>query len=135
MFAFVFKVNDSKKTLVNIPANYSVNITSLILHHNQIEMNSSDIQALRTYSKLTKLDLSHNLISELPDKAFSALSSLETLLLTGNKLQEISNETFIGLKKLKTLDLAENPWNCTQELLTLMNGLRLQKGGIRSNLI
>lgn len=128
-------MNDSEKTLVNIPANYSVNITGLILHHNHIVMNSSDIQALRNYSKLTKLDLSHNLISELPDKAFSALSGLETLLLTGNKLQGISNETFVGLKRLKTLDLAENPWACTPELLMLMNGLRLQTGGVRFDLI
>lgn len=129
-------MDESNKTLENIPATYSVNITSLILHHNHIVMNSSDIQALRRYSKLKKLDLSYNLISELPGGAFSALSSLEILSLRGNKLQTIRNETFTDLKELRTLDLAENPWNCTQELLKLekwMNDVGLQTGGIRSN--
>ncbi|XP_026777405.3 leucine-rich repeat-containing protein 19 [Pangasianodon hypophthalmus] len=116
-------VNDSNKTLANIPATYYANITHLILQHNCIVMNSSDTQTLRNYSKLTELDLSYNLIVQLPDGAFSALSSLETLRLTGNQLQTIRNETFTDLKKLKTLDLAENPLNCTQELLTLMKWL------------
>ncbi|MCJ8748444.1 hypothetical protein PDJAM_G00164950 [Pangasius djambal] len=124
-------VNDSNKSLANIPATYYVNITHLILQHNCIVMNSLDTQTLRNYSKLTELDLSYNLIAQLPHGAFSALSSLETLRLTGNQLQTIRNETFTNLKKLKTLDLAENPWKCTQELLTLMkwlNDVGLQTG-------
>ncbi|KAK3526832.1 hypothetical protein QTP86_000694 [Hemibagrus guttatus] len=72
-------VNASKKMLTNIPATYGVNITRLILHHNRIVMSNSDIQALRTYSNLTELDLSYNFIAQLPDGAFSALGSLETL--------------------------------------------------------
>ncbi|XP_027000250.1 leucine-rich repeat-containing protein 19-like isoform X2 [Tachysurus fulvidraco] len=113
-------VNDSNKTLAYIPLTYDVNITHLILHHNLIVMNDSDIQALRNYSDLIELDLSYNLITHLPDGAFSALGSLETLRLTGNNLQTIRNETFTDLQKLKTLDLSLNPWNCTQELLTLV---------------
>lgn len=96
-------------------------------------MNNSDIQALRNYSNLIELDLSYNLITQLPDGAFSALGSLETLHLTGNKLQTIRNETFTDLKKLKTLDLSLNPWYCTQELLTLvkwMNEMGLHTGRI-----
>lgn len=128
-------MDDNKKALETIPATYPVNITNLILHHNRIVMNDSDVQALRNYSDLKELDLSYNLISELPDGAFSALGNLETLNLTGNKLQTIRNETLTDLKQLKTLALAENPWDCTQELLTLvkwMNDVGLQTGGIRS---
>lgn len=123
-------VDNSNKTLANIPATYDVNITSLILHHNRIVMNSVDTQALRNYSNLIELDLSYNLIEQLPDGAFSALGSLETLRLTGNKLQTIRNETFTDLKKLKILDLAENPWNCTQELLTLVKWMN--HGGLQT---
>lgn len=99
-------------------------------------MNSRDIQALGNYSNLTELDLSYNLIAQLPDGAFSALGGLETLRLTGNNLQTIRNETFSDLKELKTLDLDFNPWNCTSELLMLMkwmNDVGLQKGGTCSN--
>lgn len=122
--------------LTNISTTYNVNITRLILHHNRIVMNNSDIQALKKYSILTELDLSYNLIVQLPDGAFSALGSLETLHLTGNKLQMIRKETFKDLKKLKTLDLSLNPWNCTQDLLKLlkwMNDTGLQTGRISFN--
>ncbi|KAF4072885.1 hypothetical protein AMELA_G00252620 [Ameiurus melas] len=94
------EVNISNKTLANIPTSTNNgNITSLILHHNRIVMNSSDTQALRSYSKLTELDLSYNLIEQLPDGAFSALGSLETLRLTGNKLQTIRNRDVQGLEE------------------------------------
>ncbi|KAM9441223.1 leucine-rich repeat-containing protein 19-like [Clarias gariepinus] len=121
------QVDDSNKSLKNIPATYNVNITSLILHNNSIVMNSSDTEALNKYSKLTKLDLSYNLIMELPNGAFSALSNLDTIYLRGNKLQTMRNETFANLKNLKTLDLTDNPWNCTQKLLTLMKWMN-EKG-------
>lgn len=130
-------MDDSNKSLKNIPATYNVNITSLILHNNSIVMNSSDTEALNKYSKLTKLDLSYNLIMELPNGAFSALSNLDTIYLRGNKLQTMRNETFANLKNLKTLDLTDNPWNCTQKLLTLMKWMNekgLQMGEMHSNL-
>ncbi|TSL28303.1 Leucine-rich repeat-containing protein 19 [Bagarius yarrelli] len=122
-------VNVSIKVLSNIPVTHSANTTRLILHHNRITMSSSDIRALRNYSSLRELDLSYNLITQLPDGAFSALSSLETLRLTGNGLQTIRNQTFTDLKKLRTLDLGLNPWDCTQELVALvkwMNDVKLR---------
>ncbi|KAI5089139.1 leucine-rich repeat and transmembrane domain-containing protein 2, partial [Silurus meridionalis] len=124
-------VNNSYKALRNIPNNYNVNTTGLILHHNQIMMDTMDIQALKNYSKLTHLDLSYNRIAKLPDGVFSALGSLENLSLSGNKLRTIKNETFADLKKLKTLDLDDNPWNCTWDLVEIvkwMNNMGLQTG-------
>lgn len=99
-------------------------------------MSGLDIKALGNYSNLINLDLSYNRIQELPDGAFSALRNLKTLSLTGNQLRKIRNQTFTNLKTLKTLHLAENPWNCTQELLTLMKWMKdkeLQTGRIHSN--
>ncbi|XP_046695332.1 leucine-rich repeat-containing protein 19-like [Silurus meridionalis] len=125
------QVNNSYKALRNIPNNYNVNTTGLILHHNQIMMDTMDIQALKNYSKLTHLDLSYNRIAKLPDGVFSALGSLENLSLSGNKLRTIKNETFADLKKLKTLDLDDNPWNCTWDLVEIvkwMNNMGLQTG-------
>ncbi|KAI5615700.1 protein ELFN1, partial [Silurus asotus] len=124
-------VNNSYKALQKIPNNYNVNITGLILQHNQIMMDTMDIQALKNYSKLTHLDLSYNRIAKLPDGVFSALGSLENLSLSGNKLRTLKNETFADLKKLKTLDLDDNPWNCTWDLVEIvkwMNNMGLQTG-------
>ncbi|XP_062844675.1 leucine-rich repeat-containing protein 19-like isoform X1 [Trichomycterus rosablanca] len=113
-------VNESNKTLSSIPANYPSNITKLILRHNRIVVNSSDIMALRNYTNLTELDLSYNLIAELPADAFSTLSNLESLSLLGNKLQTLSNKTVTDLSKLKKLDLSDNPWICSKQFLNLI---------------
>ncbi|KAL7837946.1 hypothetical protein AOLI_G00263500 [Acnodon oligacanthus] len=107
------QVDESNKSLISIPTTYHSNTSKLILHHNRIKMTIVDAQTLSKYPDITELDLSFNLISELPAVAFSALTNLEVLNLRGNQLKTIGNDTFSDLKKLKRLELQNNPWNCT----------------------
>lgn len=112
--------------LSHIPANFPSNITSLILPHNHIKMDNDDLLILQNYSQLKELDLSYNLIEELPTDTFSSLRNLETLNLLENKLQTLSNKTHINNDKLKTLDLSDNPWNCSQQFLNLIKWINNQ---------
>lgn len=58
-------------------------------------------------TQLTKLDLSKNMLTELPDD-FGRLVNIEKLDLYCNKLTEIPVSCY-QLKRLKWLDLKENP--------------------------
>lgn len=111
-------MDESNRTLTLIP-DYPANITKLILHHNSITLNSTDVTTLSKFLNLKELDLSNNHIAELPSGVFSDLKNLEILSLRENKLQTIRSETFTGLKKLKKLDLQKNPLNCTNFFLSL----------------
>ncbi|XP_055078540.1 leucine-rich repeat-containing G-protein coupled receptor 5-like [Periophthalmus magnuspinnatus] len=53
----------------------------------------------------TKLDLSMNLVMELPEHAFAQTRSLRELRLAGNRLQQIDPEAFCGLHALTALTL------------------------------
>ncbi|KAL7835151.1 hypothetical protein SRHO_G00293980 [Serrasalmus rhombeus] len=114
------QVDESNKSLTSIPTTYHSNTSKLILHHNYIKMTFVDAQTLSKYPNITELDLSFNLISELPAVTFSALTNLEVLNLRGNQLKTIGNDTFSDLKKLKKLELQENPWNCTCLFLNII---------------
>ncbi|XP_055011375.1 leucine-rich repeat-containing G-protein coupled receptor 5-like [Boleophthalmus pectinirostris] len=53
----------------------------------------------------TILDLSMNVVKELPERAFGQMCSLRELRLAGNRLQQIHSEAFSGLHTLTTLTL------------------------------
>lgn len=63
---------------------------------------------LHTLTDLTRLDLSNNQISILPNHIFANLSELQTLILSYNKLQCIEAQAFRGLTKLRVLSLHGN---------------------------
>ncbi|XP_068215701.1 chondroadherin-like [Palaemon carinicauda] len=54
------------------------------------------------------LDLTRNLLTEIPTVSFFTLTNLTYLKLDGNKIEEIGKDAFSGLTKLNTLDLANN---------------------------
>lgn len=82
-------------------------LNTLILSYNKIKaITPQMIKKLKGYSKLQNLDLSNNLIENLP-KEFSSLNQITSLNLFANKLTEFHYTN----KKLKTLNLGHNGLN------------------------
>ncbi|EFO22181.2 immunoglobulin I-set domain-containing protein [Loa loa] len=59
-------------------------------------------------AKITKLDLSNNLLTTLRSDTFMALQSLRILRLSRNKIETIEKSAFQGLFALRFLDLSRN---------------------------
>ncbi|VIO87850.1 Uncharacterized protein BM_BM5894 [Brugia malayi] len=59
-------------------------------------------------AKITKLDLSNNLLASLRSDTFIALQSLRVLRLSRNKIETIEKNAFQGLFALRFLDLSRN---------------------------
>jgi len=64
--------------------------------------------SLRFLSKLVTVDLSHNGIISVSDRAFARNSDLKSLKLDGNKISQISNKTFYGLTHAQSISLRGN---------------------------
>ncbi|XP_066945806.1 chondroadherin-like [Macrobrachium rosenbergii] len=58
--------------------------------------------------ELKMLDLSNNLLTNVPTESFFNLANLTVLKLDGNKIEDIGEEAFSGLIQLNTLDLSNN---------------------------
>ncbi|XP_076315849.1 protein slit-like [Tachypleus tridentatus] len=78
---------------------------TLYLDVNSISSIPDGVNAL---IELTRLDLSNNQISIIPNDVFSNLTKLSTLILSYNKLQCIQKDSFKGLKSLRVLSLHGN---------------------------
>ncbi|XP_022707108.1 protein slit-like [Varroa jacobsoni] len=99
-------VRCSRLKLNSIPRRIDLALTQeLYLDFNNIDEISPQLNSI--YG-LTKLDLSNNKITIIPNNAFSNLTKLNALILTNNKLQCIQNESFRGLKNLRVLSLHGN---------------------------
>ena len=79
-------------------------VTSINLSHNLLTSLPATLPLL---THLTKLDLSKNQLTELPEN-FGQLRSLKSLDLYANKIEKLP-VTFAQLKSLKWLDLKDNP--------------------------
>lgn len=75
----------------------------LTLHHNRI---SALHWARGTLAGLRELDLSHNLLTELPPCAGPSGSSLRSLALAGNPLRALQPQTFACFPALQLLNLS-----------------------------
>lgn len=62
----------------------------------------------RFLSKLVNVDLSHNNIVSVTERAFARLSDLKDLKLDGNKIGQITNNTFFGLTHAEVISLRSN---------------------------
>lgn len=93
-------------------------LTELNLSHNQIY----SIVNITDFPKLTHLDLSHNLLENIPTGSFAGLHNLEILRLDYNNLQIIDYESFRSLARLTSLHLAHNRLR-KFKLQTILNNL------------
>ncbi|XP_019645088.1 PREDICTED: leucine-rich repeats and immunoglobulin-like domains protein 2 [Branchiostoma belcheri] len=73
---------------------------------------------------LTKLDLSHNLLSEVASGWLRGLVFLHTLLLGHNKIEVIPANALDSLYDLRVLNLSHNPLTCLSQ--RTLSGLSLQ---------
>ncbi|XP_076316918.1 protein slit-like isoform X4 [Tachypleus tridentatus] len=98
-------VHCSRQKLKVVPKDIPVESTELYLDVNSISSIPDGVNAL---IELTRLDLSNNQISIIPNDVFSNLTKLSTLILSYNKLQCIQKDSFKGLKSLRVLSLHGN---------------------------
>ncbi|TMS36256.1 hypothetical protein L596_003465 [Steinernema carpocapsae] len=99
-------VRCSNRNLTDFPADISPDTTELYLDSNFIK--SIPLDQLGKLTKLTKLDLSHNLIQVLQNSTFTNLPNLSTLILSYNRLQCLEPIAFKGLDQLRILSLHAN---------------------------
>ncbi len=62
----------------------------------------------RFLTKLVKVDLSHNQIVQVTDRAFGRNADLKQLNLEGNKISTVTNKTFFGLTNAEVINLRGN---------------------------
>ncbi|KAH8305365.1 hypothetical protein KR044_012832, partial [Drosophila immigrans] len=75
----------------------------------------------KSFTKLERLDLSSNLLSELDKNSFgSSLGNVVRLKLANNSISHIYEGTFELMHKLKQLDLSNNPLACDCGLIWLI---------------
>ncbi|XP_037546292.1 vasorin-like [Nematolebias whitei] len=95
--------NNRKSTSVpHVP----VTTQHLYIFHNNIPTLSQD--DFRDLGELVTLDLSQNVLAEVPDRVFESLSKLKNLDLSTNSITHISKESFYGLVQLERLYLQGN---------------------------
>ncbi|XP_066991624.2 adhesion G protein-coupled receptor A3 [Anabrus simplex] len=87
------------------------------------------------HANVIHLDLSDNLITELPSEAFTATPSLQKLNLSKNQIRSIAPEAFSNLTMLKRLDLSNNMLSTLQNTafigLENLEKLKLNQNEIR----
>ena len=71
------------------------------------------------------MDLSHNEIISVVDKAFARSKNLQNLKLDGNKISQISVETFVGLRSAEVISLKSNENGQGLSATTPSGGYRL----------
>jgi Leucine-rich repeat (LRR) protein len=88
-----------------MPISLNPSIHSLILRYNQFHTVDA---SFNFYPELELVDLSHNQLVSVPDRAFKAQGRLRDLRLHNNQLSQLSATTFVGLRQLESLDLRHN---------------------------
>ena len=93
------------------------NLEEFYVNHNHIEgpVSVCDAGLTGCHAGITKLDLSHNRITELTEGGLSGLGSLEVLSLAGNRLIQVNKYLFTGLKSVVFLDLSHNHITAIEE--------------------
>ncbi|XP_060809370.1 protein slit isoform X2 [Amyelois transitella] len=99
-------VRCSRAQLTEPPANIPRHTTELYLESNEIASITAD--QIRHLTQLTRLDLSNNKISVLPNNTFEALSKLSTLIVSYNRLRCVQRDALKGLTQLRVLSLHGN---------------------------
>ncbi|XP_066293943.1 leucine-rich repeat-containing protein 4C-like [Branchiostoma lanceolatum] len=121
---------------------------SKLVHLNFAVANLQTVPYLGELESLEELDLSGNSIKVIENDAFSGLSKLKRLIIISSQVTEIRRFSFSPLKSLTELDLSYNnisalplnefietplltkvnlnvnPWNCSCDIIWLVNWLR-----------
>ncbi|CAK9298283.1 unnamed protein product [Gordionus sp. m RMFG-2023] len=112
------------RNLKDIPSNIPIFTTEINLSNNLITEIPTD--AFKTLVNLEKIDLRNNLIENIHDNAFANCKKVTNLLLTENKLTRLTPKMFTGLINLRTLTLRTNRLTCiTNDTFDELPNLRL----------
>ena len=76
-------------------------------------------------NNLTTVGVSYANLNHIPVTLFSGLGSLETINLNSNNLSTLPRGLFDGLISLTHVTLEDNPWNCSCELMWLLDWLHI----------
>jgi len=88
-----------------MPMTLNPSMKTLILKYNNFH---SVDASFKFYPELELVDLSHNQLVYIPDRAFSSQKRLIELRINNNKISQLVERTFSGLSKLQVLNLEEN---------------------------
>ncbi|KAK8732201.1 hypothetical protein OTU49_007237 [Cherax quadricarinatus] len=101
--------------LCHLPSLTTLNLTHNRLHHlpdlglgSQQKQGEESDQLPKCSLPLQHLDLSHNQVAEVPERAFTSAKAIQTLSLRHNRVAHLSDWAFGGLNTLKHLDLSHN---------------------------
>ena len=81
------------------------NLQKIFLHHCGISMVVG--RCFEGITNLVEVDLSRNLLNNVPKEALRDCSYLMVLNLRGNPIRQVPGDAFLKLQELQTLDLAE----------------------------
>jgi Leucine-rich repeat (LRR) protein len=112
----------SAKKIISINPNAFNGFTKLeklILDHNKIS--ELKVDTFNRLTSLKELDLKWNSINIVEPGAFNGLINLKILVLRDNKIKELKENTFNGLSSLEKLDLQSNSINIVKP--GVFNGL------------
>ncbi|XP_067825265.1 relaxin receptor 1 [Heptranchias perlo] len=108
VLAMRLRVNKLRKLYADGFSTYQ-DLQELNLQHNEITTVSE--RAFKGLHNLTKLYLNNNRITFLPPGVFEDLHQVKWLILENNKIQKISSKTFVGLKSVVLLVLLNNSFH------------------------
>ncbi|XP_068244421.1 uncharacterized protein [Palaemon carinicauda] len=101
-------------------------LTDLTLANN--ELAAFPEQFSRPFTRLSNLDLSSNIISDILPDGFRQMPHLQYLDLSGNLLKEFNPK---GLSSsMLALNLRGNPWNCTCDSKWIIKGVQANDSGV-----
>ena len=102
------------------------NLQKIFLHHCGISMVVG--RCFEGITNLVEVDLSRNLLNNVPKEALRDCGYLMVLNLRGNPIRQVPGDSFLKLQELQTLDLAECQITSIQpEALTPLSKLKWLK--------
>ncbi|GMT21940.1 hypothetical protein PFISCL1PPCAC_13237 [Pristionchus fissidentatus] len=99
------RVDCSKYNHTSIPTGLPAGTLTLDLHHNDIAL--LELDEMANCTNLKNLDLTNNLLAEVPSALFTRLPHLESLILRRNVLTKVPSNILVS-KNLTKLDLKSN---------------------------
>ncbi|KAK0040642.1 strain BS90 toll-like receptor [Biomphalaria pfeifferi] len=112
-------LNLSRNRLTKINENTMSDLRLEVLNVSYNRIVGLNSNAFGSQTNLITLDLSYNLITDVPVRFSQNMTNLVHLLLNNNNIKVVQSEAFMGLGKLESLDLS---FNSLQELMPQVVG-------------